>query len=132
MHRKSAKSTRCFLYADEVPPHWVSGGKNLRIWSANLGLSWFDGGGTHRLMNIVDGSRISFSGVGFRDGYIKADTGVSGTGEGGCIRVMNSNVDITDAECKNCGTQGPRARGEISRTSTNLSNETHETKQKSV
>ena len=77
-------------------------GKNIHIWSTKPGRAWFSGGNARQLFNIVGGSTIKFSGIGFRDGYIKAPTGVGNSVEGGCMRIDGSNVDIMDAAFSNC------------------------------
>ena len=81
----------------------VIDGKSVNIASTKPGLAWFDGGNTRRLLEIKGGSTVTFSGIGFRNGYLKTPNGYGQTPvKGGCIAIDGSNVDIKDAAFDNC------------------------------
>ena len=78
-------------------------GINIHIWSTKPGRAWFSGGNSRQLFNIVGGSTIKFSGIGFRDGYMEAYYAYTATSVGGgCMKIDGSDVDIMDAAFSNC------------------------------
>ena len=60
------------------------------------------GGGVRQLFKILGQSDVTFTGVDFKDGYVKAPTGSGQKGKGGCMIVTDSRVTIAAGTLTSC------------------------------